>query len=437
MTRIAVLSDLHISPPGRLASFHVGEELAGLLARLRSEHAVDTLILAGDVFDFLALPGATATMHPEQVPAFVGEALLEIEKTEWGQKLFQALGALAEAGTRIVVIPGNHDPELAHPEVPAILRARCGLLADDRRLDVYLGPGPWRATAGSLEIVVGHGHRGDPWNDIDPLMVLHHATTNPPLPLELPLGSRLVVGAMRAFREDHAFVDALKPEAPGVPLLLLYLDPVLALKHLPGAMTLGVRAFVGRLQRRMRRGPTLATGERAAASTTPAPRPDDLDLVTGALFDGLAPEERTDGTLAAIEDWLAGHRPAAAGTLASHGGGRCILRAALRLLGRGGIAFDQTQLDKDDQAIIAEHLPAGCGPRVVIAGHTHAARHVRLDAERTYINTGTWSDLIPWPPLDSDEEAKRFIDDLEAGKVPPLRRLTWALVDEHGARLMP
>ena len=38
-----------------------------------------------------------------------------------------------------------------------------------------------------------------------------------------------------------------------------------------------------------------------------------------------------------------------------------------------------------------DRLPIGCGPRVVIAGHTHAARHVWLDADRTYINTGTWS----------------------------------------------
>ena len=435
MTRTAVLSDLHISPPGPLTSFHVGDELAGLISRLRSEHTVDTLVLAGDVFDFLALPTSTATMYPAQVPAFVGQAFDDIHATEWGKKLFEALGALARAETKIIVIPGNHDPELAHPEVPAILRVRCGLVVDDRRLDIYLEPGPWRATAGSLEIVVGHGHRGDPWNDIDPATVLHHATTNPPLPLELPLGSRLVVGAMREFRDKHAFVDALKPETPGVPLLLLYLDPLLALKHLPGVATLRARAFIGGLKRRLAKGPTLgATFSPPAAPSAP---PNDSDLVAGALFDALVPDERTDGSIAAIEDWLGGHHPGAAGTLASHGGGRqYILRAALRLLGRGGTAFDQTRLDGADEAIIAEHLPAGCGPRVVIAGHTHAARHVRLDADRKYINTGTWSDLIPWPPLGSDEDAKAFIDELEANKVPPLRRLTWALVNEHGARLM-
>jgi predicted phosphodiesterase len=437
MSRIAVLSDLHIAPPGPLVSFHVGDRLADLLGQLRTKHGVETLVLAGDVFDFLALSGATATMHPEQVPAFVGKALGAIADTEWGAQIFGELGALARAGTAIVVIPGNHDPELAHPDVPALLRARCRLEAEDRRLDVHRA-GPWQQMAGDLEVIVGHGHRGDPWNDIDPATVLHHATTNPPLPMELPLGSRLVVGAMREFRTTYAFVDALKPEMPGVLLLLLYLNWRRALKHLPGAMALGARAVVGSLQRRLRRGPTLAGPTAQDAPTTPnVPTPSDLDLIAGALFDGLTDDERNDHTIAEIDAWLHGHGAGAAGTLASHGGGRrYLLRAAIRLLGRGGTAFDETQIDGIDRAIVAEHLPGGPGRRVVIAGHTHAARCVRIDADRAYINTGTWSDLIPWPPLGSDDEVKAFIDELEAGRVPVQRRLTWALVDEHSAQLM-
>src|SRR4051794_4042154 len=101
MTRIAVLSDLHISPPGPLASFHMGDELAGLLGRLRSDHAVDTLVLAGDVFDFLAMPAATAVMRPEQVPAFVSQALTDIENVEWGKKIFKALGNLVRTSTQV------------------------------------------------------------------------------------------------------------------------------------------------------------------------------------------------------------------------------------------------------------------------------------------------------------------------------------------------
>ncbi|MBK7538082.1 MAG: hypothetical protein IPI49_22460 [Myxococcales bacterium] len=72
---------------------------------------------------------------------------------------------------------------------------------------------------------------------------------------------------------------------------------------------------------------------------------------------------------------------------------------------------------------------------MVIAGHTHAARELVLDAQRTYLNTGTWTDLLPWPGAHTDEERQRFIDDLEHQCVPMQRRLTWALVDADGGRL--
>lgn len=159
-------------------------------------------------------------------------------------------------------------------------------------------------------------------------------------------------------------------------------------------------------------------------------------LLAGALFDALQPEERTAAGLTELEDWLRGNHGGSEGTLASHSGGRRrLLRAALRLLGHNGTFFDQTQLSSADEAIVKEHLPPGESRRVVIAGHTHAARHVRLDAHRTYVNTGTWTELIPWPPLGTDAEARTFIDDLEQGRVTLQRRLTWALVDEDGAQL--
>ncbi|MBP8806019.1 MAG: metallophosphoesterase [Kofleriaceae bacterium] len=429
MTTIAVLSDLHIAPPGPLASFHAGAELAGLLGRLRAKHDVDTLLLAGDIVDLLALPDSTATLDPATIPARLTDLFHEIGDTPWGAQVLGALGDLATAGVRVVVLPGNHDPELAHPEAMSILRKACGLDSDDRRIASHLGPGPWRHHCGPLEVVVGHGHRGDPWNDIDPAQVLHRSTTNPPLVMELPLGSRLVVGAMRAFRKTHAFVDALKPETPAVPLLLLYLDPVLAMQHLPGVANLSVRALVGGLKRRLVHGPTLGAASHQAAAPT------DADRLSDALFDALAPEERTEATVSAIEDWLRGHTAPGSGTLATHGGAKFLLRAALRLLSGAGSFFDPTHLSDDDQAIVREHLPAGGGPRVVIAGHTHAARRVQL-AHGDYINTGTWTDLIPWPSPASDADAKAFIDQLDAGQVRPLRRLTWALVDESGARLV-
>jgi hypothetical protein len=101
-----------------------------------------------------------------------------------------------------------------------------------------------------------------------------------------------------------------------------------------------------------------------------------------------------------IEDWLAGPAIPAAGTLANHGGAKVLLRAALGCLDDGGLV-DQSHRSKADQKIVEAYLASGQGSRIVIAGHTHATRYLRLDDKRTYVNTGTWTNLIPgrgWPP---------------------------------------
>lgn len=60
--------------------------------------------------------------------------------------------------------------------------------------------------------------------------------------------------------------------------------------------------------------------------------------------------------------------------------------AALRLLGRNGTAFDQTRVDGANEAIIAEHLPSGCGARVVIAG-TRTPRDTSASTQTGPIST--------------------------------------------------
>ena len=58
--RLLVLSDLHISPLGPLSSFHAGPELAQFLAR--NARGDTTLVLAGDIFDFLQIEGRPSTL---------------------------------------------------------------------------------------------------------------------------------------------------------------------------------------------------------------------------------------------------------------------------------------------------------------------------------------------------------------------------------------
>ncbi len=72
---------------------------------------------------------------------------------------------------------------------------------------------------------------------------------------------------------------------------------------------------------------------------------------------------------------------------------------------------------------------------MVIAGHTHAAREIR-DGDRLYLNTGTWSDLMRMPRLEDRVAVEHFAGELAAGRVPRVRRPTYAEVTEDGPKLL-
>jgi len=63
----------------------------------------------------------------------------------------------------------------------------------------------------------------------------------------------------------------------------------------------------------------------------------------------------------------------------------------------------------------AERVLAGLSRRLG-RGPGGAAYGGWLDADRMYINTGKWSDLIPWRRLARTRKAKVFIDKLGANR---------------------
>jgi hypothetical protein len=317
-------------------------------------------------------------------------------------------------------------------------------------------------------VVIGHGHSGDAWNRIPPARV-HRAleTGRPSLPL--PPGSLLVLDTINAFKracDPHtgaprfSFVDLLKPEGPWVPLLLLAFDPRLALAHLPGVAGRGKEALLRAVAQRLRGGATLAGPATAGASDedggngvaagragpAAAGVPDEdgedgSDAVAAGLADALlaalTPGERAAprALLDRLGNALDGAAPAAPGTLAAGPAAGLFLRAAHRLWHDGGSFFDPAHLGALDRAIVAEHLPEGCGPRVVVAGHTHAAREARPAADRVYLNTGTWTDLLRVPEEADAEALARWAGELRAGTAPRLRRLHYAEIAPGGAQL--
>lgn len=158
------------------------------------------------------------------------------------------------------------------------------------------------------------------------------------------------------------------------------------------------------------------------------------------LFRTLGDIVRAGGRCRCVDElraWLdGGHADVPEGMLAAHGGLRArVLRAFLRLASDDGWFFSRGHCSQEDRAIVAEHLPPGAPPRVVIAGHTHAAREVWQDPDHVYLNTGTWTDLLALPSRIDDAALREWIDALESRDVPSVRRLTYAEVTPTSAAL--
>ena len=437
MKALYVLSDLHIAPEGLLNSFHQAEALAELFRGLPPDAC---LVLAGDTFDLLQINGRPDHLDWIGAATLLREALDQIASKDWGRDLLDALAAFVTEGGQCVVLPGNHDPELFHPACEGVLREVLDL-AFDSNLCIRRDGNPFRLQVGAREVIIGHGHRGDAWNDIDPRGV-HTALSGGAAGQVLPPGSRLVVQTLNAFkraidplsgRPRFPFVDKLKPEMPGVPLLLIYLDPVLACQHLPGV----VGPFRQTLLRRLR---ALLFGRGTLGNSGTEYPKTIVDELGAAIVDGLDDSDRAapEATLRAFELALQGKRRSEGSEmLAAHSGIlRSVLRVAVRWLSYDHSFTDPRATGRIDQAIITSLLPENAVGRVIIAGHTHAARDVRLSGDRVYLNTGTWTDLLQFPGDTLDSTLEDWIDRLQSDRLLSIRRPTYAVVDADGAHLL-
>jgi len=265
---------------------------------------------------------------------------------------------------------------------------------------------------------------------------------------EAPAGSFLVAGVMNEIKTRYPFIDLLKPESEAAIPILLALAPeyrsriltiaglvarsrqhVVGSDGLPsnlgdiGGDELGILETPGGVLVDQILRQKLPTGKcqefMTATNDTLTPYADQNAAECGDI---------QDGTFRSLWSMVKLLVATPSGPVSSR---LSTLLTALEGT-RNDFSFDQQQ-EKEPYLGAARRLLAG-GFEAVLFGHTHLAKKIDI-AGGTYINTGTWADVLPFPLtiLDPDEGSEQ--QPTPHTVVARLKRLEDFVSDMASARL--
>lgn len=390
--RTLIVSDLHLGNGGPYDVFAGGEALPALLDAVATGST--NVLVNGDGLDFL--------MNEDPLELDAGRAAHQaaaIAGAPASAAVLRALGRVLARGGEVTFRLGNHDVELALPEVQSVLRDALEQPPDiAARLGFQLGDAPAILEVGGARILVTHGEHDDAWNQVsyDELGrgIMQEYTYS--------AGSALVKRLLNPITRDFGmrFVNLLKPDFQGGVLTALAVAPA-AMK------VLFQRASIDIAWQLLRKAGIAAAFDDADET---------LGLADRLLSAGLDRDE-SDAVAAAFGDGPAAFSEEDEGILsrASLKIAKCGLRlyAGLhrRLSGEAGEGLFRLEPDGAewrDAGRLARKFQVGA----VVTGHTHAARWKAADG-LVLANSGTWIWLMRLPPSDAtDEEWADFVVEL-------------------------
>lgn len=396
--RTLIVSDLHLGNGAGYDVFAGGSALPAMLDTFVSPPS--RVILNGDSVDFLMNEDPLEL----SVPRAVGQARA-IASEPASRAVFEALGRVLAGGGEVIVRLGNHDVEVALPEVQEVLRGALGqpkAIAD--KLVFQTGEAPAIIEVGGAKILVTHGEHCDPWNVVD------YSKLGKSSDYKYAPGSQLVKQFMNPLKREFKmrFADLLKPDFQGAVLTALAVAPS-ATKILLQKASISI---AWQLFRKMS-GPTafdheetnLGLADRVEAAGLSAEEQAALEGILGDGPASFADDEEEQGILAKASVKLA---KAGLGAYA---------RLQQRMTGTSGQSyFELTPGEAEWED--AKRLAAKYGVGAVLIGHTHSARWREADGV-VFANTGTWIYLMSLPRADAPaEDWEAFL--LEMKKNPAL-----------------
>lgn len=401
--RLFVISDVHLADATGSGLFDAAEELAQFLAWVKPQVPAH-LVLAGDFFEFLSCgdPAAVspAAFDPYAAPTRM-KAILDTHPD-----VFSTLAEIAATrDLTLTVMGGNHDLELAFPEVRQPLEKALG-----RDLSWRVHGEALRIDVGSCRVLIEHGDLFDDWNRVDhgPLVVAVRLASRKAdgasLGFTPPAGSGIVTRFVEKARRDHPWIGWIKPEKEAlVPILHYLLEPRDKLRLL-GVVESALRGAAKGLMARWLR------------SFAP-------DRLTRASAEA--------GRQSAFARWIDETKRADERGPSKDGRRRLVKR--LRRVAGNSDFFDVNTCDQT-----LEHFahPPYRDVDLVIHGHTHAAKMFEIEKHILFANSGTWCPLVPLPGKEESlDRWLSFVDALENNTIEPSPRFTFIQVDaaEAGA----
>ena len=397
-TRV-IISDLHIGKNDEFDIFagpQKSELFESFLEDARVQERPVELVINGDFIDFLQL-------RPWNDLSRAAALAKMKEIASASSHIFKCLGEfLKDSPHKLMILPGNHDVELAYPEVGEVLRrailqhapgAESRYESFDTRKRATYAP-----LVNGVQVHIEHGNVGDPWNSLDYRALFGDAEIKTE-DFDYPPGTKFVYETMNGLKEHLRFVDLLKPEVPAVPLLLLALKPTVTALQIPGFVKQSVASLwngvVSHLRIKLAGAPlgegtedgTVVEDALAATLADTLPEgfitPDDLQYY---LEHDEGESAETAAVLGPISDFIKFH----------------VTSTALAGLSR----FRKAQ-EQDEAAFYEKNYPGrkdvkGGRTRlrgevkVVVFGHTHEALKTEF-GEGLYVNSGTWANLIRMP----------------------------------------
>ncbi|NTV65817.1 MAG: UDP-2,3-diacylglucosamine diphosphatase, partial [Oscillochloris sp.] len=364
--RRIIVSDLHLGGGDRLDDFDDDHAFATFLDSYVVSHEPTELILAGDTVEFLQV--RLSDLDDEDWSEYA--AARRIAAVIAAHPLvFAALARfVALPSSQLTVLIGNHDFELHYPAAKACFAAAIGLRLDNTRLRFGLN-----YHGGGIYLV--HGNQFDGWNRF-----VHFEGISEPF--EVVRGTQLVKEVINDLEDDPLPIAPLLDNVKPTSAFFWYLVALPRLRNTT-ARRFFFRGVTGFLQ--------------VVAWPTPHQMP-----ITGQGPGGLLSAPLFLGLWA----WVANIRRQRV--------------ARQRMLARqvsavaGGLPppdqmIDQVQTEAERQIrrevrdfkdrYAREMLKIARRPehqcdRLFVCGHTHLAGVVPLDAGQTYINTGTWTEII-------------------------------------------